>query len=432
MAFVEKVEITKYNSSICNGKINWSQPEEKLNKYTVPMIFFSDGTPWVEANFFAISHAKRNPQSHQSKTLAVKMMHLHAYARFLEDKNLDWRYFPRMKSESVLFKFRQYLIGLRDAAVIAPSTAHTRMNAVVNFYRFSQTQDWVSNELWEDKIVKMKFVTSIGFLRTMSATTTDLSIPYRQRNSNDFVEEGLTPLSYGVNKEKPNDRAFWGEKEILLDAASRGNPHLYLMLQVSFITGARSETVRTINITQLYNASLGSDGFYRLNCGPGTGIKTKFQVNGQLQLPASLYNILCQYSESDIRAIRSNRASDVDKDYLFLTKSGKPYSKDSLNKLVQELRDKMVENGYPQFNNFHFHVCRATAITQRTDIAISVFGLNNATGIDDVRAFAFHKDEATTWKYFKYVSNRPKRITAGNKYVEEMFGIDRLTEIFEE
>ncbi|WP_018984822.1 site-specific integrase [Salinimonas chungwhensis] len=414
---IETIGFQTYEPRLAENRLEWVNSKLNPTKQNIPMIFYSDGSPAVEINRYAVDYAKLYPQAPQAKTLLSKINHLNSYIEFLEREGLYWRYFPRNKSESVLFKFRQYLIGRRDSGGIAPSTANARMNAVVGFYRYAQSQGWIQKNLWQEKSAKISIVTAIGFERAVGIKFTNLTIPYRKRNSLDTVEDGLVPLSAE-------------DKSTLLDVAIQGNCHLYLMLQIGFITGARSETIRTLNKNQLLNATLSSDGFYRMTVGPGTGILTKFSVNGELQIPKQLYDVLCGYSVSEIRASRSLKANNKYKDLIFLTTHGNPYSKNTLNQLIFELKASLFSHGYQQFKNFHFHQTRATAITERMLVSIEVYGIKDYKAIESTRLFAMHKSEATTWRYFKFIESKPKRSAAGNAFIDYIFGLDKISNKF--
>lgn len=411
MSILENIELNDVNPSLINGEIVWRH-NKTGNSRKVPNLFSDVGEPYIEINLYANNYARNNPHRNGSKTLQVKMTHLKAYTDFIEKNALDWRDFPRNKYESVLFKFRQFLIHQRNEKIISPSTANARMNAIINFYRKAQHAGWIEKNLWKDRSLKITFVNKIGLQRVMNATTTDLAIPYRKQDKNNVVEDGLTPLSIE-------------EKRLLLGEASKGNLHLFMMLQMSFVSGARSETIRTLTKSGLMNAQLSPDGYYRVQVGPGTGIATKFDKTGMLQIPQKFYEILRNYAFCDARALRSLKAVDNYKDILFLTKTGRPYSKNSLNQLMCDLRDCLILAGYNQFKNFHFHQARATAITERMIVTLDAYGADKISqAIEDVRIFAMHNDEKTTWKYYKYVEELPVRSAAGNEFIKQIFGLD--------
>jgi hypothetical protein len=413
MPVLEIINIRMFEPLLLDGEIDWQPSLSNTKIHNVPMLFDDVGEPYLVINQYAIDYSKRSSDVAEHKTLKIKMTHLKAYVDFLHEQKVSWLHFPRNQYDNVLFRFRQYLINQREVALIAPSTANARMNAIVNFYRYAQVHKFVDGKLWKEKEVKLSFFTAVGFKRTMSSVTTDLNIRYTPRKDSTSLEGGLMPLNQK-------------DKKTLLNVSINGNLHLYLMLQTGFITAARSETVRTINKTQLFAATVSPDGYYRVRVGPGTGIKTKFSVVGALQIPKQFYDVLCSYAVSDLRAGRSKKAKYTDKDLLFLTVRGNPFAEHTLSKLMFDLRDSLLIQGYSQFSNFHFHQTRATAITERVLIAVDVYGINDYRGVNDVKEFALHKDELTTWKYFKYVEHEPKRQEAGNKFVDSMFGMANI------
>lgn len=62
-------------------------------------------------------------------------------------------------------------------------------------------------------------------------------------------------------------------------------------------------------------------------CGPGTGIDTKFNKQGTLHIPKYLYEKLMVYVQSPRYASRCNKnnISNKEDQYLFLTQHGQPF-----------------------------------------------------------------------------------------------------------
>ncbi|MBN0567144.1 site-specific integrase, partial [Pseudomonas aeruginosa] len=96
-----------------------------------------------------------------------------------------------------------------------------------------------------------------------SVVSSELSIPNR-KSGGTALENGLLPLS---------DK----NRNILLRFLhEQGKVELYLMVLIGFFTGARSETIRTLRLSSLENATDDSTtpGIMRVTVGPGTQVKT--------------------------------------------------------------------------------------------------------------------------------------------------------------
>jgi integrase len=335
------------------------------------------------------------------------MKHLAAYASWLEDSNLDWRHFPTKRSERCLFQFRGFLIQQRDLAFLKPSTTKARMAAVLQFYRFAQVHNLIEKNLWHDKQVKVHFHDSYGFSRTMSLAQSELSIPNRARLGL-RLEGGLDPIS-------SSDRGQ------LLNFLERNSTNeLYLMHLIGFTTGCRSETIRTLKISSLENTLPVplEPRLRRVPVGPGTTVKTKYNVTGNVLFTEELISILLNYAYSVERILRQAKADEEHKCYLFLTRTGRPYSESTFTKLMSELRRTISNAGLKQFDDFKFHQCRATFGTNLMKVAIENPG-SYATAVAFVRDAMLHKYEATTWRYIKFLEQTPLK----EKYAEEFFNL---------
>jgi hypothetical protein len=125
------------------GKINefglpWTLGGMETAVRDCPQIFRQNGEPWLEANTYAL---RRLEDGIDVETANSFMNHLRDYAEFLEGRELDWRYFPLKMKNRCLFLYRGSLIERRDQGILSPSTANSRMSAVVAFTDGLLTQD---------------------------------------------------------------------------------------------------------------------------------------------------------------------------------------------------------------------------------------------------------------------------------------------------
>ncbi|MBN0719444.1 site-specific integrase, partial [Pseudomonas aeruginosa] len=147
-------------------------------------------------------------------------------------------------------------------------------------------------------------------------------------------------------------------------------------------------------------------GIMRVTVGPGTQVKTKFDVRGSLLFPSQLLQELERYAYSARRLTRQARASEGDRTLLFLSERWNAYSETSFTKLISYLRETLMSAGLKQFQEFKFHQTRATFGTQLMRLAMDVLP-SQVDAIVFVRDAMLHKDEATTWKYVKFIEKEP-------------------------
>lgn len=206
-----------------------------------PQIYFSCGMPWHEANRYAFF--RYYDLQKDIKTIRREMTHLAKYADWLEESSLHWLHFPKQKSERCLFRFRGLLIEQRNEGLLASSTTSQAMNAVVAFYRWASANGYAGERstLFENRSNVITFFDHVGFRRTMSAQSTELSIPNRVRTGI-RLEEGLTPISQA------------NSQILMAYLAKYRNYELYLMAKVALQTGCRHETIATLKIDAIKNA----------------------------------------------------------------------------------------------------------------------------------------------------------------------------------
>lgn len=389
MASLETIKINPVRRSIDTGDLEILEG----GGLDVPLIYFEDGIPWVAANEYAIEKLELGKDN---KTVNSFMRHLKSYASWLESKDKDWRDFPQKKKDRVLFIFKGYLVGQRENRLLSPSTVSERMRCVIQFYRWAMIYRWIEKrDLWDDTQKIVRFHNAVGLERTMGVQSSELTIPNRARRGA-TVEGGLLPIT----TENQN---------VLLDyLKNHSTTELYLMFKTAFLTGARSETIRTLGIHNLETAlsDSGSSGVRYVNVGPGTGVKTKHGVTGAIPFASQLLGELLDYAYSEGRLNRQALAKEPDRTVLFLTSRGNRYSETSFTKLVSDLRRALITAGLSQFAEFHFHQTRATFGTHLMRFALERCS-NVVDAIRFVRDTLMHKSEATTWQYVTFVNQEP-------------------------
>jgi integrase len=410
MARLEYIHYEFFGASLAaNGELAWEKQRSKPID-GLPQIFWGDGRGWQEVNLWALDRAASGQVD--AETIKRTMKHLSRYANFLEAGGIDWRHFPVRKEEQVLRKFRKHLIEEVDNGALMSSTATNCMSTVIQFYRFADAHELVGADapMWTDHVAVIPFYDAAGFKRTMVRLSSDLKIPNRKRLGT-TLEEGLLPL----RKEHMG--------ELLAYTARHEIEELHLMLSTGFFTGARVGTVTTLTVTSLETAREDpiTPGVYLLPVGPGTGVSTKFSVVGELMVPKTVLDELKAYASSTTRLLREAKAQPCDKNVLFLTRKGQPYTVETVNRLVYEMRKRAVASGLQFMQRFRFHQSRATFGTWLMELLLECGAKTDAIRL--VRDAMLHKDEKTTFGYIKFLENTRAKKQAAVAFNEAFTGL---------
>ncbi|RIX48338.1 MAG: site-specific integrase [Rhodocyclales bacterium GT-UBC] len=417
MARLEYIHYKPHCAVVESAEVIWKLDTVVRSVERLPQIFWADGTPWHEANLWALEMARNRDV--KIKTIHSAFEHIHKYAIWLEQEEADWRHFPQSKADRVLVRYRGALIDARDHGELSPSSTTARMNAVIRFYRYAAGRHFISRDTpkWQDKAVVVRYFDTVGFERTMGRITTDISIPNRARPG--FrLEDGLLPLT------------TQHMTELLKFAKENVAEELFLMLLIGCFTGARIGTITTLRMQTLDNAVQDpmAPGMWTIPVGPGTGIATKFDVSGGLMIPEPLMMTLKSYATSRHRLDRVIRASDENKSYLFLTRHNNPYSVATVDRAMVDLRRSGRAAGLKFLDKFKFHQTRATYGTWLMSICLENTSIKAA--IEFVKRAMHHKSEATTFRYVAFIEHTQAKIEVANAFTEVFLGLkSRLSEI---
>lgn len=414
MAILEHLSISTFfiEHQISTEKSKWVTNESLKTFPKVAHIFFDNGEPWHIANKYALDLLKQASED-ISATVTSNMTHLRTYASWLENNQIDWRHFPKDdKSERCLVKFRGYLISKRNTGKPAASTASNCMSAVLRFYRWVLLKGLIDEkELWKDNQKIVSFYSSVGFTRTINVLSSELAIPNKKTNGN-YLEDGLLPISEA-------------NRGVLIEFLKKQDMvELYLMFLIGFFSGARSESIRTLRVSDLERVvdDPVTPNIKRLLIGPGTRVRTKFKVKGSLIIPAILVTEIQEYAFSLRRLTRASRASEYNRNLLFITQRGNPFKESTFTKLMSKLRTQLTNSGLNQFHGFKFHQARATFGTQLMKLALQTF-TDKAAAIRFVRDAMFHKHERTTWKYITFIEEEPLKESISDEFFNLYTGV---------
>jgi len=401
-----------------DGKPKWVPTQ--FNLY--PVILYSDGAPWPEANLWILSmlESRVNPNMASFHSIAEDMC---AYARFIEDYDIDWLDFPSQKLARPTYRFNGHLKHLIQNQEIKASTAKRRMAAVIRFYRWLQEEGVLTmeNAPWRESDRYVEFKGHYGQSLSKKVTTTDVSIRVAQQDDpyDGYINDGgkLRPLPQN-------------EQEWLMDAlTSLGNTEMTLIHLFGLVTGARIQTILTFRVRDVLK-DYGTDrqGFLRYPIGPGTGIDTKFDKRLVLHIPVWFYEMLTIYALSERAKKRRLKAAggDTENQYLFLSSHGAPLyaaKQDVTHGDSKALRHNKVGQGVRQYitdyiipfirkkysPSFHyqFHDTRATFGMNLVDDRLRLiedkkFTLKEA--LDFVQVRMGHSSPATTDRYLSFRS----------------------------
>jgi len=418
MARLEFIRYVPHRSKIVDGCIEWSSVRNGNVIDGLPQIVWCNSTPWREANLWACERATSKDVN--LKTVESNARALHAFANWLEETGTDWWDFPPRKADRCLVRYRGALIKARNEGDIAPSTITERMAAVVRFYRWLHAMQLLSPAwpMWKERIIGIRLTNAVGFERTMQVNSTDLAIPNR-RALGERLEDGLLPVS-------AHDR-----DDILAFAKESASEELFLMLSSGFFSGMRLGTIADLKIRTLERAvpDPATPELFRLAVGPGADppVNTKFDVTGHVWITRAHLDELRNYAYSVRRLKRQGKAAPENGDILFLTRFGNTYAmrgsdkSPALNVEMHSFRKRGAASGMAVLRHFHFHQSRCTFATELARLAIRAGGAINAISI--IMEAMLHRNEATSFKYIKFIEKTPAKEAAANAFTRDFLGL---------
>lgn len=396
MSVIEKVNIQCMHL-INKEKVEWSE-EGTTAGICIPQVFFANGEPWKSVNYYVLQ-LYQSFQWSSLKTVLSQINHLNAYSIWLKNNNIDWKQFPVTEKNRCIYIYRGFLIEQRNSGGLAASTVKHRINAVINFYKWLYENKLHTTKIWRDDSEEFNELDKPNFERTIETSLRKLYIPNRKRVGS-CLEDGVVPIT-------SKSRSI-----LINELFNSGKIELYLMHKIAFYTGARSETIRTMQISSLENVIVdknknknkNKNEIVYMRVGPPTKVKTKFDVQGFLIFPSILIKELLEYAYSIRRLTRRELTTDNNKTYLFLTSRGNPYSETSFTKEISDMRGFLIKRGHPEFSHFKFHQTRATYGSMLMQFALNAYP-GTATAVGFVRNAMLHKHESTTWKYVKFLES---------------------------
>lgn len=415
----------------------------------LPVILDKNSVPWQLGTLYILARleTESNPNMVTLKSVADDLGAFKEWLDSHDDTDGLLISFPAMKLRRVTYRYRGSLKIKLGAGEIALSTAKRRMGTVVAFYRWLIDEKYFEPTCapWDEQTYSLGIKNSHGRMFKKSVQGTDLQ--FRTSVADDpfsgFIQDDgkLRPLSAE-------------EQRWVMEAAdSLGNGEMYLLLLFMLATGARLQTAATLRVRHftrpvMFSKALSGGGeVVKLRAGPGTGIDTKRDKLGVLQIPRPLFEALRTYASSDRARQRRDRTAGGDNDdqYLFLTQQGSPYytAMEVSTRFDAEFRSRHQKNGgtVRQFlkerlipyiqekycKTFHFrpHDLRATFGMNQTDLQMALVSAGVITlsrARTNVMALMWHASLGTTDKYLDYRKQMEVVYAAVNGYGENLQG----------
>ena len=436
---IKKFQLLILNKAVrCIGDAEFEKNGDAYLEF--PIIIQGDGSPSVIFNLYLLKKLQQTAQ-YNCKTFASIANQLVDFQRFLEDEQLDGLKFHKVRQLNAIFKYRTRLIEQANSGLISASSARSRINAVVNCYRFLITENLVDHQLYGmpfQDIYKYIIVDNeFGARRQLAIKSHDLAIhvPAKAPNSEAIIDGGeLSPRTVE-------------EQTTILKALQKSSREYQLIFYLALFTGARLQTICTLCIKCLLNRQPDSNGFIRLPVGAGTGIDTKFQKPMTLLIPNWLAQDLKIYINSEQARQRRQKSNygDSDENYVFLTKLGTPFYTSKAEQ--QELTEKIKASGSfgtklklyegeavrsylkvvllpeirlidPQFQSFKFHDLRASFGVNLLESQLQHLpeGHSAMTAVEYVQARMGHTNISTTLQYLNYKSRLEWRSKIQHEY----------------
>jgi hypothetical protein len=329
-----------------DGRPSWVKYQFNL----LPVVLDKNGAPWAEANVYLLSRVE-NELNPSMATLTSIADGLVAYLQFLDDNELDWADFPQQRLSRPTYRYYGHLRYAIGAGEVSASTAKRRMSAVVSFYRWLRQEGVLSikNEPWKEseRFIRLKDQHGLDFHKKVRTTDIAVRTPQQRDPYDGRIDGGgrLRPL--------PASEQMW-----LADAlAAADNPEMTLIHLVSLLTGARIQTVLTLQARHvLTDTALVSAPELRLPVGPGTGVDTKNDKRLVLAFPMWFYEQLQGYANSTRAANRREKAEGGNhpEQYLFLSQRGEPLYRSKADARVFDAENRCY---VPLYSDFRGAVC---------------------------------------------------------------------------
>lgn len=375
------------------------------------IILQPDGTPWVEGNLYLFSRAKQYPKL-SAETLGAEAANLTEFMNVMLDHNLDHLNFRGREFERPTYRFKAHFKLAVSRSERGAGGVNNKIRAVIRYYRWRMRyRNFIpAKPPWKEKITHISRLDRHGCTRTREIITTDLTFPNNKDESSDFIYDGgkLRPL-----------HKF--EQDAVINALLLvSNIEMLLLFILALFSGMRIQTVLTIRVGNVIEASADDTGTYSISAGEGFLVDTKYGKKQSIQVPGWVHHRLFTYLQSDRYQSRKAQALDRDESeqYVFLSKTGKPLyishiDKDkykshekgsAVRKFIRDTLTPLLKANGHHFT-FSFHDLRASfgmnLVDERREL-LAQGKIGYLELIDYVARRLHHSSRKTTMSYLDY------------------------------
>jgi integrase len=383
--------------------INSDNFEIEVSRYTLstktstaalhgfPTVYSNDGGYVTPVNLWLnylvnVKHAK----DISSSLRAIKR-----YWNYLEANKLCWDHFPRQKSSKPTYRYRNddLLKSVKDGKLKA-STASLYMQHVIGFYEWAAYEKLFElNEHSKPFNYQTLQISNQQMMRHnkpfFSVQSTDLRIRVPDRNK----VQSLSPLSDTEIKE-------------YLHALKHANVEFRLHQLLQLNTGMRVREACTFP-AEIVLAPPYEKKRYEITIGPANQVETKYGATRTIEISSFLMHELYKYYISERR---SKRALKPNSNYLLLNVKGEPFSTNSIQEHFLRVKKSMALNQGISYKH-RTHDLRSTYGTYRLSSMLDN-GVPESDAITLLMGWMGHKNEATMWKYVRFLRKETVRQNA--------------------
>lgn len=378
----------------------------------IPLLYDIHGNGITVANNWLI-HLKANLHNKYVNSQAQALLH---YFIFLNKVKMDWHTMPIPLRLRPTYAFRKYLRDMYKEGKIARTTANNYMNAIINFYKFYLSLNYIfENPPFKYEIIKRSKSNSYEYMRNelIYVDTTDLRLKLPNNTSYYGLSRKLVPLNSleraALDKYLNFNKVLFSEidNEKLTFSLSK---EFKIAIELALYCGLRRSEIISLRMRAIYKITpeqssrrylIGVDG---LILDPKLGINTKNGTIRIAEIPCKLMQKLHEYINSS-RYIRrrkryeSKYPEDSTNPPLLLTQLGDFYCPKTLDARWGEIRC-LIKKEIPNFEH-KFHNLRSTYAVERLKELLNS-GLKEEKALDYLQSVLGHKNRITLLSYLKF------------------------------
>lgn len=297
------------------------------------IILHPDGTPWVDGNLFLFWRARQHPKLSDG-TLGAEAANLKYFMNVMREHDTDYLDFKGRVFERPTYIFKAHFKLAVARNEKDAESVNNKIRTVVRFYRWKVTyRNFIpAKPAWKESIIHVSHTNVYGATRFREIVTTDLTFPKNKEESSEFIYDG--------GKLRPLDKF---EQDAMVDALVLvSNTEMILAFLLALFSGMRIQTVLTIRIGDVIEASANDVTTYPIHAGKGTFVDTKYGKLQSIQVPGWVHHRIYTYLQSERYQSRKNQALEraEAEQYVFLSRTGKPLYVSEQDKIKYKSHEK--------------------------------------------------------------------------------------------